>query len=67
MNKLIIYGIIGGLAYYFLLRPKAVIPPTAPQAQLTVDPNPEQMQTSPGMQGVSMYNEDVYPIGIFTQ
>lgn len=65
MNKLLVYGILGGLAYWLLLKPKAVVPPVVPvQNKLTVEPNPQQMQTSPGM---SAFNEDVYPIGTFAQ
>lgn len=65
MNKLLVVGVIGGLAWYFLLRPKAVVPPVVPQQnKLTVEPNPQQMQTSPGM---SAFNEDIYPIGTFAQ
>lgn len=64
MNKLLVVGVIGGLAWYFL-RPKAVVPPVVPQQnRLTVTPQPTQMQTSPGM---SAYNEDIYPIGTFAQ
>lgn len=65
MNKLLLYALVGGAVYWLWLRPKEVTPPVA-QAQLTVNPNPEQM--SPTVQGVNdYYNVDAFPMGSFAQ
>ena len=62
-----LYGLLGGAAYWwFFMRPKGVQPATQ-QVQLTTEVNPPQMQTSPGIQGIDFYDVGAFPMGAFAE